>query len=107
MSENTRQESAASDGREETPNRRPGENVYPIAGTHENATDERIAREVREALEQNADVDASHIQVDVRGGVVLFTGTVDSERTRELAEGCLVRLQGVQRISNQLRVREH
>jgi osmotically-inducible protein OsmY len=66
--------------------------------------DERIQEEVCEALTQNADVDASNIEVEVKDGVVTLSGTVDSRKTKVLAEGCIERLPGVKDVLNLLKI---
>lgn len=67
-------------------------------------TDERIRELVCEALTDDDDVDASHIEVVVKDGEVMLTGTVDDRRQKRLAEDCAERVSGVRDVQNQLRV---
>jgi hypothetical protein len=67
-------------------------------------SDERIREEVCEALTRHHDVDASEMEVDVRGGTVILRGTADSGRTRRLAEEIVEDVAGVHDVQNELRV---
>jgi osmotically-inducible protein OsmY len=69
-------------------------------------SDERIREDVSEALSQHGDLDASEISVDVRGGEVTLTGTVDSREAKREAERAIENEPGVKEVQNQLRVRE-
>lgn len=67
-------------------------------------SDERIREEVCEILYMHPDIDASEIEVDVKEGIVLLSGTVDSRSTRRLAEDVIERCSGVVDVQNRLKV---
>jgi osmotically-inducible protein OsmY len=69
-------------------------------------SDERIREDVSEALSRHGHVDASEITVDVRGGEVTLTGTVDSREAKREAERAIENEPGVREVQNQLRVQE-
>lgn len=68
-------------------------------------SDERISEDVCERLTQHGDIDASDIEVSVRDGEVTLSGTVDSRRTKRMAEDTIEDITGVMEIHNQLTVR--
>jgi hypothetical protein len=61
---------------------------------------------VSEALSRHGHVDASEITVEVRGGEVILTGTVDSREAKREAERAVENESGVREVQNQLRVQE-
>ena len=67
-------------------------------------SDERIKEQVCEALSDDDHIDASNIEVQVKNGDVILTGTVEDRRTKRLAEDLVERLPGVKDVQNQLRV---
>lgn len=67
-------------------------------------SDDRIRESVCEALEHDAHVDATHIEVVVKNGEVILTGTVDDRRMKRDAEDCVHHLPGVKDVQNSLRV---
>ncbi len=67
-------------------------------------SDERIKDEVCDALEASPQVDASEIEVDVKGGEVTLTGTVTERHMKRAAEESIEHLAGVTDIHNQIRV---
>jgi osmotically-inducible protein OsmY len=69
-------------------------------------SDERVREDVCEALSQHGDVDASEITVEVRGGEVILTGTVDSREAKREAERAVEDAPGVKEVQNQLRVQQ-
>ncbi len=66
-------------------------------------SDERIREDVCEILTQHGQIDASEVEVDVRDGEVTLRGTVDSRRTRRLAEEAVEDIPGVKDVHNELR----
>lgn len=66
--------------------------------------DQRVAENVRRALEVHADITKEAITVSVRGGEVTLDGTVGSHWERTLAEDVAVGTEGVRGICNLLRV---
>ena len=69
-------------------------------------SDERIREDVSEILTQHGQIDASDVEVDVRDGEVTLRGTVDSRRSRRMAEDAVEDVPGVRDVQNQLRVSE-
>lgn len=69
-------------------------------------SDERIRESVCEALTDHDDVDASHVEVNVKNGEVTLTGVVDDRHMKRLAEDCVERVPGVRDVHNQLHLRE-
>ena len=69
-------------------------------------SDERVREDVSEALSRHPDLDASEITVEVRGGEVILTGTVDSREAKREAERAIENEPGVKEVQNQLRVQE-
>ena len=67
-------------------------------------SDERIKEMVHEALTDHEHIDATHITVDVKGGEVVLTGTVEDRNAKRLAEDIVERVNGVRDVQNQLRV---
>lgn len=67
-------------------------------------TDERIREAVSEALEIHDHLDATHIEVLVKGGEVTLSGTVEDRQTKRLAEDVTAAVSGVRDVQNQLRV---
>lgn len=68
-------------------------------------SDERIREVVCEALADDDDIDATHIEVAVSHGEVVLSGVVDDRQTRRAAEALVERVSGVRDVQNQLRVR--
>jgi osmotically-inducible protein OsmY len=66
--------------------------------------DDRIREEVSDALMADDDLDASEVTVNVSGGEVTLSGTVDSREAKRMAEELAERVQGVQNVQNSLRV---
>jgi hypothetical protein len=67
--------------------------------------DERIKEDVSEALQNDYDVDASNIEVEVNDGEVTLRGEVQSRQEKRAAEDCAEDVAGVKDVTNQLRVR--
>lgn len=67
-------------------------------------SDDRIREAVCEALFDDHNVDASHIEVVVKNGEVLLTGSVDDRAQKRMAEDVALNQAGVQDVQNQLRV---
>jgi osmotically-inducible protein OsmY len=68
-------------------------------------TDEKIREQVCELLTDDDHIDATHIEVIVKHGEVILTGTVDDRRTKRMAEEVAEHVAGVKDVQNQLRVR--
>ena len=67
-------------------------------------SDERIRDLVCEALTDDDRVDATHVEVHVKGGDVTLTGTVEDRPQKRAAEDCAESVSGVKDVQNQLRV---
>ncbi|WP_172461808.1 BON domain-containing protein [Dyella jiangningensis] len=67
-------------------------------------SDERIRDDVCEALTLDPWLDATHIQVNVDGGVVTLQGTVSDRHMKYRAEECADQASGVQDVENRIRV---
>jgi BON domain-containing protein len=67
-------------------------------------SDERIRELINEALTEHDEIDATNIEVHVRTGEVILTGTVDDRRMKRLAEDTCERVTGVKDVQNQLKV---
>jgi hypothetical protein len=68
-------------------------------------SDERIREDVCEGLTEADDLDASGIDVQVAGGVVTLTGTVDDRFAKRRAEDLSDTVSGVREVENHLRLR--
>jgi BON domain-containing protein len=67
-------------------------------------SDDRIRELVCEALTDDGEVDASHIEVSVKAGEVTLTGAIEDRRMKRLAEDCVEAVPGVKDVHNQLRI---
>jgi osmotically-inducible protein OsmY len=69
-------------------------------------SDERIRELVCEALTDDGEIDATRIEVTVKGGEVTLTGAIEDRRMKRLAEDCVEQVPGVKDVHNQLRIGE-
>jgi osmotically-inducible protein OsmY len=69
-------------------------------------SDDRIREDVSDRLSDAADVNASDIEVAVKGAEVTLSGTVDSRRAKRRAEDLADDVSGVKHVQNNLRVAE-
>lgn len=67
-------------------------------------SDERIWEEINDRLTENPDIDATHIDVTVKDGVVTLAGFVSSRGARRLAEEIADSVRGVRDVRNELQV---
>jgi len=67
-------------------------------------SDERIKEDINDDLTDSWSLDASNIEVEVSGGDVILTGTVDSRYEKRLAEDIAEDVSGVKNVENRLRV---
>lgn len=65
-------------------------------------SDERIREDVCEALSAHPEIDASDMEVDVKEGVVYFTGSVESRLVKRMAEDLIEHIPGVMDVRNEL-----
>jgi osmotically-inducible protein OsmY len=66
--------------------------------------DEALAREIREILGADPELDATTIEVEVEGGAVTIAGEVTDPDARLLAEELVESVVGVLEVHNRLRV---
>ena len=69
-------------------------------------SDDRIKEDVCDRLTDDADVDASNIEVSARNCEVTLSGTVDTREAKRRAEDCAESVSGVRHVQNNLRVQE-
>jgi hypothetical protein len=67
-------------------------------------SDARIEEDVNERLTRHPLLDASDVEVRVRGGEVTLTGMVDNRHAKRFAEDIIETISGVKDVNNQLRV---
>src|SRR6185369_1990030 len=67
-------------------------------------SDDRIREMVCEALENDHNVDATNIEVTVKSGEVMLSGTVDDRMQKRMAEDCVEQVGGVKDVQNQIRI---
>jgi hypothetical protein len=67
-------------------------------------SDDRIKEEICDCMTEDAMLDASEIEVDVRQGEVTLGGSVTSREQKRRAEDVAERISGVRDVTNQLRV---
>lgn len=67
-------------------------------------SDERISDEVHDRLTEDSWLDATDIQVEVKGGEVTLSGHVDNREAKHRAERLIEDLSGVRHVQNNLRV---
>jgi osmotically-inducible protein OsmY len=67
-------------------------------------SDDRIKEDVNDRLTDYAYLDASNIDVDVTGGEVVLTGTVESRYAKRMAEDIAEDVSGVRNVENRLRI---
>lgn len=68
-------------------------------------SDERIKEDVSERLQGDGDIDASEIEIQVKDGEVVLTGTVSDRQQKRAAEECAERISGVKDVDNRLKVK--
>jgi osmotically-inducible protein OsmY len=69
-------------------------------------SDDRIRDDINDRLTDNDYLDASDIDVAVKGGEVTLTGFVDSRYSKRTAEDIADDISGVKNVENRLRIRE-
>ncbi len=75
-----------------------------VPSTGLNFRDLTLKEEVIEALAFHEDIDASRIEVDVRGAVVTLMGPVQSQAERTEAAECASDVDGVVTVINQIEI---
>ncbi len=67
-------------------------------------SDERVREMVCEALSDDHNVDATNIDVTVKSGEVVLSGTVEDRMQKRMAEDVVYQVAGVKDVQNQIRV---
>jgi osmotically-inducible protein OsmY len=67
-------------------------------------SDDKIHEEIWELLSNNADLDATEVELHVESGAVTLTGTVDSRDAKWLTEDLATSVTGVREVNNRLKV---
>lgn len=67
-------------------------------------SDERIREEVCETLAHDPDIDASEIEIDIVDSCIYLKGSVDSKRTKRLAELTIENISGIRDVFNMLKI---
>lgn len=70
-------------------------------------SDSRIKDDVNDALYDHHDIDASDIEVEVNGGIVVLQGEVSSRNEKRDAETAIDYISGVQNVENRLHIKSH
>jgi len=70
-------------------------------------SDERIREDICERLTQHPEIDAVDIEIQVKNGEVILTGTVDHRDEKRMAEDVAESVFGVKDVHNQLRAQQH
>jgi osmotically-inducible protein OsmY len=68
-------------------------------------SDEHVRDDVCDELTDDPAIDASGVEVEVHGGIVLLTGTVESRAMKWRAEEVADCVSGVKEVDNRIRVR--
>lgn len=68
-------------------------------------SDDRVHEECCQSLQDDGQLDASEIEVTVKGGEVTLTGTVSDRNQKRMAESCCDGVRGVKDVHNQIRVK--
>lgn len=69
-------------------------------------SDERICEDVSEILARHPAIDASEIEVNVKDGVVVLSGSVDHRRSKRLVEDVIDHVSGLKDVKNELNVNQ-
>jgi osmotically-inducible protein OsmY len=91
-------------GRDGPERRTPGSSQPGTGPRFQRRSDDKIREEAWELLSNNADLDASEVEVLVEGGEVTLTGNVDSRDAKWLAEDLVTSVSGVLEVFNRLKV---
>ncbi|MDB4957597.1 MAG: transport-associated protein [Myxococcales bacterium] len=67
-------------------------------------SDERVREMVCEALTDHDHVDATNVEITVKSGEVILSGTVDDRQQKRIAEDIVDQIPGVKDVQNQIRV---
>ena len=84
--------------------RTPGSSQPGTGPRFQRRSDDKIREEIWELLNNNADLDATEVEVHVEGGEVTLSGTVESRDARWLTEDLVTSVSGVREVYNQIKV---
>jgi osmotically-inducible protein OsmY len=84
--------------------RTPGSSQPGTGPRFQRRSDDKIREEIWELLNNNADLEASEVEVHVEGGEVTLGGTVESRDARWLTEDLVTSVSGVREVYNQIKV---
>jgi hypothetical protein len=70
-------------------------------------SDDRLREEIIDKLLQQSDIELDEIEVDVSGGKVTLSGTIDNRRVKHQIEDIVDSVWGVKDIANNLRIRSN
>jgi osmotically-inducible protein OsmY len=70
-------------------------------------SDERINEDINDRLGDDSFIDASDVEVTVRDGEVILSGTVESRETKRTAEDIAESVSGVKNVENRLRIKQN
>ena len=68
-------------------------------------SDSRIQEDINDALTDHHNVDASDIEVEVKDGVAILSGTVDNRDAKRRAENAIDYISGVHNVENRIHVK--
>jgi osmotically-inducible protein OsmY len=91
-------------GRSGSERRKPGGSHTGQGPQFRRRADDKIHEEIWELLTNNADLDASEIELHVESGEVTLTGNVDSRDAKWLTEDLVTSVTGVREVNNRLKV---
>src|SRR5919106_1174361 len=92
------------EGRSGSERRKTGGSQTSQGAQFHRRSDDKIHEEIWELLTNNADLDATEIELHVEAGEVTLTGSVDSRDARWLAEDLVSSVSGVREVNNRLKL---
>jgi osmotically-inducible protein OsmY len=92
------------EGRSGSERRKPGGSHTGPRPQFQRRSDDKIYEEIMELLTNNADLDATEVELHVESGEVTLTGTVDSRDAKWLTEDLVNSVTGVREVNNRLKV---
>jgi osmotically-inducible protein OsmY len=92
------------EGQSGSDRRRPGGSHMGRRPQLQRRSDDKIYQEIWELLTNNADLDASEVELHVESGEVTLTGTVDSRDAKWLTEDLVNSVTGVREVNNRIKV---
>lgn len=93
------------EGRYDTPYGKSGMNFRGVGPKAPKRSDERMHEELCERLTQDEEIDASDLDVEVKNGIVVLTGSVPNRWMKYLAEEVAENVAGICEVENKLKVK--